>query len=140
MSPNLYECVLIFDVQLADSGRESILKEIESVVTSNGGSIVETAPFGIRTLTFELKGRTRGDYRILRFNAIGDTLQRLDRMLRLKDEVLRFLITKYQPPKPKKERKKPKKSESGQTETEGEVVSHGKSEQGVADRESDTSA
>ena len=132
----VYECVLIFDVQMVDAGRETILKEISDLVAGGGGAVVETVPFGVRPLTIELKGRTRGDYRVIRFTAPGDTLQRLDRMLRLKDDVLRFLVTKYYPPKPKKERKKkPKKDESGQTETEGEVTSHGKSEQSISDRE-----
>ncbi len=141
MKTIVYECVLIFDVQMVDAGRESILKEVADLVAGGGGSVVETVPYGIRPLTIELKGRTRGDYRVVRFTAPGDTLQRLDRMLRLKDEVLRFLVTKYYPPKPKKERKKkPKKDESGQTETEGETASHGKSEQSIPDRQSNPTA
>lgn len=141
MSTIVYECVLIFDVQMADVGRETILKEMTDMVSTGGGAVVATEPFGVRPLTLELKGRTRGDYRIVRFTAPGDTLQRLDRMLRLKDEVLRFLVTKYYPPKPKKERKKkPKKDESGQTEPEGEATSHGKSEQSTSDRQPDAAA
>lgn len=135
MSTNLYECVLIFDVQMADAARDGILNEIAGIVTGSGGAVTETVPFGIRSLAIDLKGRTRGDYRILRFSTGGETLQRLDRLLRLKEEVLRFLVTKYYPPKPKKERpKKSNKGESGQPETEGEK-SNGKSEQSVSDRE-----
>ncbi|OGH56721.1 MAG: 30S ribosomal protein S6 [Candidatus Lindowbacteria bacterium RIFCSPLOWO2_02_FULL_62_12] len=132
--------MLIFDVQATDAVREGILKELTALVDGSGGGVVETVPFGIRTLAMELKGRRRGDYRILRFQTAGDVLQKMDRMLRLKEEVLRFLITKYYPPKPKKEkRKKLQKPEIAGAETEGEKAD-GKSEQSAADRQPDAPA
>lgn len=133
-----YECVIVFDVQMADTARESFMEELSGAITQSGGEVRETIPFGIRMLSIELKGRTRGDYRIVRFVIGAETLQRMERMLRLKEDVLRFLITRYQPPKPKKV-KKPKPEDDVQTETEGEV-SDGKSEQSAAHRESDTAA
>ena len=135
----LYECVIIFDVQAADAVRDTMLKEFSGVVADSGGTVQEIVPFGIRTLALELKGRHRGDYRIVRFSTGGETLQRIDRMLRLKEEVLRFMVARYTPPKPKKEKPNKKKDESGQTEIEGEV-GHGKSEQGVPDRQPDAAA
>lgn len=134
MALNVYECVVIFDVQLADAAREAAMKELTDAVESCGGSVVETVPFGIRPLSFELKGRLRGDYRIVRFVPAGDVLQRIDKILRLKDDVLRFMVTKYYAPKPKKVRVK-KQKPADDAAAEGETVD-GKSEQSTADRES----
>ncbi len=128
----LYECVLIFDVQMPDDAREKIVAEIKTIITESGGTITDVTPFGIRKLTFEIKGRTRGDYRVVRFASGNDTLAKMDRLLRLKEEVVRFMLTKFIPPKPKKESKKRKKLELAKAE--GEVVD-GKSEQSVADGE-----
>ena len=136
----LYECVIVFDVQMADTARESFMEELSGAITLSGGEVRETIPFGIRPLSMELKGRTRGDYRVIRFVIGLETLQRMDKLLRLKDTVLRFMITRYHPPKPKKEKvKKPKPDEQDQPETEGEA-SDGKSEQSTAHRESDPAA
>lgn len=128
----LYESVLIFDVQMADADREKMLGEVKTLIAESGGEVREVVPFGIRKLAFELKGRQRGDYRIVRFTSGSETLQKMDRVLRLKEEVLRYMVTKYIPPKPKKESHKKKRDESAQTEGE---VTDGKSEQGVADGE-----
>lgn len=136
-----YECVVIFDVQMTDVARDAILKELEQIVTTTGGQVLETEPFGIRTLTIDLKGRHRGDYRIVRFTTGPETLQRIDRLLRMKEEVLRFMVTKILTVRPRKVRvkKPPKEKEVRKEETEGEVV-HGKSEQSVSDREHHPSA
>lgn len=136
----VYEGVLIFDVQMADDARDALLKDLDGVIAETGGAVREVVPFGIRTLAMDIKGRQRGDYRIVRFTTGGETLQRVDRMLKLKEEVLRYMVVRYQPPKPRRDPpKKPKKAVSGQTESEGEV-GNGKSEQSVADRQSDTTA
>ena len=135
----VYESVVIFDVQMTDDARETVLKDMSGMITASGGSVHEIVPYGIRKLAMDLKGRNRGDYRILRFAAGGDILQKIDRTLRLKDEVLRFLITRYYPPKPKKVRKKKLKVDAAPAEPEGEVA-HGKPEQSVADREHNPTA
>ena len=131
-----YECVIIFDVQLADAARDAILKDISGIIAGTGGEVVEVAPHGVRALATDLKGRTRGDYRIVRFTTGPETLQRVDRTLRMKEEVLRFMVTKNIPVKPRKHRaRKPKPAKTVEpTPTEGEAR-HGKSEQGIPDRE-----
>lgn len=130
-----YECVIIFDVQMLDEAREAILKDVSGVITSTAGQVSEVAPYGIRTLEVDLKGRTRGDYRIVRFTSGPETLQKLDRMLRMKEEVLRYLITKHILTKPKRQKvRKPKPVSAESAPSEGEVA-HGKSEQSVSDRE-----
>lgn len=136
----VYECVIIFDVQMADAARDTVIEETSQIITNSGGSMVEVVPFGVRKLSFEIKGRTRGDYRILRFNSGSDILSRVDRMLRLKDEVLRFMIGRYEPPKlSKKKSRKPKVvAQENIAETEGE--DHGKPEQSTVDREPDPTA
>lgn len=134
-----YESVIIFDVQVTDSVRDAVLAEVGGIVTGSGGAVREVVPFGVRPLSFEIKGRTRGDYRIVRFAAAADSLQKMDRLLRLKEEVLRHMVTRYFPPKPRKESPRKKKAATEQVESEGEV-SHGKSEQGSLGRQPDAPA
>ena len=141
MGVRRYECVIIVDVQMADDAREVLLKEVGGIVADTGGSVIEVVPFGIRKLGVELKGRTRGDYRVMRFQSGGETLQRLERALRLKDDVLRFMIARYETLRLKRKTKprKPKKVEAAIAETEGEA-SHGKSEQSIPDRQHNATA
>ncbi len=132
----LYECVLIFDVQMTDGARDGLIQEVTAIITDSGGSLVEAVPFGVRKIAFEVKGRTRGDYRIIRFTTSGQTLQRLDRFLRLKEDVIRYMVSRYYPPKAaedskRKDRQKPKVEEAAQPEG---VTEHGQFEQSVSDR------
>jgi small subunit ribosomal protein S6 len=91
-SMNKYEAIFIFR-----SEDESIAKGTATVVQEfkNAGiNILETVDMGLRTLAYKIKKNEKGRYINYNIESSPEKLKPLEKLLRLKEEILKFVIFK----------------------------------------------
>lgn len=94
MSTDTYELMFIMDVALAEDERRDIVNEIEREVIDLGGEIDTTEQYDVRDLAYPINDITRGDYRLVRYEADGRMNQDLQERMNIRDDVLRYMIVK----------------------------------------------
>lgn len=88
-----YELMLIIDPTLDDEAREAALEKTRGVITADGTVDSEDA-WGKRRLAFEIDSHTDGDYHVMQFHATPAVVAELDRVLRITDQIVRFMIVR----------------------------------------------
>jgi small subunit ribosomal protein S6 len=88
-----YETVYIFDNALEDSAINEKLEKFHALLSTGGkGSITNVAHWGKRTLAYPIKKKDTGYYVVAQFEAAAELLPEYERVLKLDEGVLRFLV------------------------------------------------
>jgi small subunit ribosomal protein S6 len=95
MSKNYYELTYIINPVLEDDQYKEIIEKFTGVITDNGGEIDEVDDWGIRKFEFEMDGKNSGFYVNAYFEAPGELIDKLERALRIDDNIMRYLTLKY---------------------------------------------
>lgn len=88
-----YELMFILDSGLDGEARETVLEKIRGIVTADGTIESEDA-WGKRRFAYEIDDRTEGDYYVLEFHATPAVVAELDRVLRITDQIVRFMTVR----------------------------------------------
>jgi len=67
-------------------------EKVQSVITQNGGKILETQDMGKRRLAYPIQRLREGVYTVVQFQSEGDIVKELERNLRLDDNVIRHMV------------------------------------------------
>ncbi|MHB1653236.1 MAG: 30S ribosomal protein S6 [Desulfitobacteriaceae bacterium] len=89
-----YENLYIIRPTLDDEAIVAAVDKFSAVVTNNGGEIVTVDKWGKRRLAYEIEDHREGFYVLMNFNGEARTAQELERMMKISDDVLRYLTTK----------------------------------------------
>lgn len=89
-----YECMIILDPALEEEQLNGVVERLSSVITSNGGHVEKTENWGKRRLAYEIKGRDEGIYTLLHFKAGHAATQELERIMKITDGVVRYLLVR----------------------------------------------
>lgn len=87
-----YELMLLLTPSLDDEAREAVLEKTQALVTAQGGTVDNLESWGKRKLAFEVESITEGDYVVLDFHAAPGAIAEIDRVLRITDAVVRFMV------------------------------------------------
>ncbi len=88
-----YEVVYIFDPQVADEAIEQKLDRYHNLLTQNGaGEITTRDDWGRRQLAYPIDKQTSGRYVVVQFTAAAESLPEFERLLKLDEELLRYLV------------------------------------------------
>ncbi len=88
----LYEVVYILDPALEESAITAKLEKFHELATSAGGEVSAVDLWGTRQLAYPLRKQKAGYYVVAQFTAAPDALPEYERLLKLDDEVLRYLL------------------------------------------------
>lgn len=89
-----YEMMFIIDATRHEgAGVQQVANEVGELITRVGGNMIKLRRMGLRKLAYPIKKKTEGYYYLAYFTIEGPLLTELDRLLRLNDSILRFLIT-----------------------------------------------
>ena len=91
---NSYELLYIIDNELSDEAKEAVIARISAVVTDNGGTIDELDKWGTRKLAYPINYKSEGYYVLVNFSAAPDLPTELERVMRITDSVVRFMVVK----------------------------------------------
>ncbi len=87
-----YEALYIVSPELEDSAIQTVVAEVEGLITNSGGTIVRSDVWGKRKLAYPIKKHVDGVYVVLRFTANPDSIKRLEQQLRLMETIIRFMV------------------------------------------------
>ncbi len=87
-----YELLLLLDPSLDDESRAGVLDRVQAVITAGEGVVDAVTPWGKRKLAFEIGKVTEGDYVLIDFHTMAASIAELDRVLRITDPVVRFML------------------------------------------------
>lgn len=89
-----YETIFILDPDLSDEDTEKSLTKIQETITSQNGTIALTERWGKRKLAYRVRKKTKGNYFRLVYYAEGSLVAALERILRITEEVYKFITVK----------------------------------------------
>lgn len=88
-----YETMLVLKADLEEATRDAVIEKYEGVVVKEGGSVQPTTKLGKRRLAYEINKNREGFYALLNFEANNTTPAELERLLKIDENVLRYLTT-----------------------------------------------
>ncbi len=96
-----YEIVYIFRSSLTSEEIETKLERYHAIITADGsGEVTASVHWGKRQLAYPIRKQPNGYYVVAQFTSAPDTLSELERVLKLEDDVLRYLIVIAEQPLP----------------------------------------
>jgi small subunit ribosomal protein S6 len=72
----------------------AVMDKFTNLINTNGGEVVSTDKWGKRRLAYEIQDYREGIYILVNFKGEAGTAQELDRVMKITDEILRFMIIK----------------------------------------------
>ncbi len=91
-----YEVVYIFDSGVAEDKVQEKLDRYHELLTGPGkGEITATDVWGRRQLAFPIKKKNSGTYVVVQFKSAEDALPEFERLLKLDEELLRYLVVQH---------------------------------------------
>lgn len=91
---SLYEHVMIARQDLSNTQAEALNEHFGTVLTDNGGTVVDTEYWGVKTMAYKINKNRKGHYSFIRTDAPSEAIQEMERLMRLHDDVMRVLTIK----------------------------------------------
>jgi len=90
----LYEHVMIARQDLSNAQAEGLVEHFGTVLKDNGGNVLDTEYWGVKTMAYKINKNRKGHYAFLRTDAPAAAVQEMERLMRLHDDVMRVLTIK----------------------------------------------
>ncbi|MBE0452102.1 MAG: 30S ribosomal protein S6 [Roseovarius sp.] len=90
----LYEHVMIARQDLSNAQAEGLIEHFGTVLADNGGKILESEYWGVKTMAYKINKNRKGHYAFLKTDAPSAAVQEMERLMRLHDDVMRVLTIK----------------------------------------------
>lgn len=90
----LYEHVFIARQDLSNAQAEGLIEHFSTVLSDNGGKVVENEYWGVKTMAYKINKNRKGHYAFLKSDAPAAAVQEMERLMRLHDDVMRVLTIK----------------------------------------------
>ncbi len=88
----LYEVVYILDPALLEDAVNTKLEKFHGLATAQGGEVTAVDHWGVRQLAYPIKKLGSGYYVVAQFTAAAEALPEFERLLKLDEEVIRYLL------------------------------------------------
>ncbi|MBM7567936.1 30S ribosomal protein S6 [Paenibacillus sacheonensis] len=88
-----YEVMYIIRPEAEQETVQALTEKFQAII-GNGGEVTKHDVMGKRRLAYEINKVRDGIYVLVHFNATPEVVNELDRVMKITDEVIRFLITK----------------------------------------------
>lgn len=87
----LYECVVIARSDVTTQQVDALGEQIAATIAELGGAVKKNEYWGLRSLAYRIKKNRKGHYVLLNLEAPPAAINEMERLLRLNEDVLRFL-------------------------------------------------
>jgi small subunit ribosomal protein S6 len=93
-----YELMVVLDPNLDDAAVEAVTQRVATLVTQRGGSVENVESWGRRRLAYPIARHRDAIYMLSRLSIAPEVAAEIERMLKLTETVIRYLLVRYQPP------------------------------------------
>ena len=90
----LYEHVFIARQDLSNVQAEALMEEFGQVLADNGGAVVGSEYWGLKTMAYKINKNRKGHYAFMRSDSKPEAVEEMERLMRLHDDVIRVLTIK----------------------------------------------
>ena len=90
---NKYESVVIINPNLEAESIKSLIEKFSGLINSNG-TVSSVEELGKKRLAYEIKKLNEGYYVVVKFEAKPELITELERVYRITDEVMKFIVVK----------------------------------------------
>ena len=87
-----YELTWILKDKMDDGDKEKSLESLKSFIASSGGESLVVSDYGMRNLSYEIKGDKRGHYYMIRFSLDPSKAQQIENKIYVDQNILRHLM------------------------------------------------
>ena len=94
----IYETVFMSRQDLTESQVKDLTDKYSKLVTDNGGKILKTEQWGLRTLAYKINKAKRANYTLIEFEAGGPVVIEMERLMGIDEDVMRKLTLKLDAP------------------------------------------
>jgi small subunit ribosomal protein S6 len=89
-----YETMYLLKPDLEPEKTAELVQKFQNLVTEHGGQIDQLQEMGKRRLAYEIKHYREAYYVLMQFSADTDLTRELERVMRIEDNVLRYLTVR----------------------------------------------
>ena len=87
----LYEHVFLARQDLAQAQVDTLAETATKIITDNGGTVVKTESWGLRTLAYRIAKNRKAHYVMLEFEAPGGVVVELERQTQINEDIVRYM-------------------------------------------------
>ncbi|MBU0996981.1 MAG: 30S ribosomal protein S6 [Firmicutes bacterium] len=87
-----YEVMYIIRPTLEMEAKKALIAELNTILTTRGTETVSVNEWGTRDLAYEINDFKKGYYVVLTFLATPEATFELDRVMKIKEDVIRHMI------------------------------------------------
>jgi small subunit ribosomal protein S6 len=92
----LYEHVFIARQDLSNAQAEGLVEHFGQILKDNGGAVVGSEYWGLKTMAYKIHKNRKGHYAFLRSDAPSPAVHEMERLMRLHEDVMRVLTIKVE--------------------------------------------
>ncbi|MGG9971337.1 30S ribosomal protein S6 [Ferruginibacter sp. SUN002] len=90
---NNYELMVIFTPVLSEEEFKAAQKKFAALVSDNGGEVLHSNPWGLKSLAYPIAKKTTGLYWVMEYKAPSDFNEKLKTQLLRDESVMRHMYT-----------------------------------------------
>ena len=90
---NKYESIFIVNPNVEEEGLKALEDKFTALINSDG-KVESVENMGKKKLAYEVKKNQEGTYMLINFEANPDLIKELERVYRITDEVIKFIVVK----------------------------------------------
>lgn len=96
--PRDYEMMVVVTPTVSEEGLPAVVERISGYVATQGGEVasaIHENPWGRRRLAYQIQDHRDAFYVLYRFTAAPDALLEIEREMKLDEQVIRYLVVRY---------------------------------------------
>ena len=90
----LYEHVFLARQDLAQAQVDALAENATKIIEDNGGKVVKTETWGLRSLAYRIAKNRKGHYVMLDFDAPPPVVAELERQTQINEDIIRYMTVK----------------------------------------------
>lgn len=90
---NKYESVVIVNPSVEEQAMKALVAKFTDLINSNG-KVEKVEELGKKKLAYEIKKNSEGYYVVINFEANPELITELERVYRITDEVIKFIVVR----------------------------------------------
>ena len=89
-----YEILYVIRPDIEEDAKKALVERFDSVLTDNGGEIVESKEWGKRRLAYEINDFKDGFYQIITVKADETATAEFERLAKISHDIIRHIIVR----------------------------------------------
>ncbi len=90
---NKYESIIIVNPNVDEAGLKALEEKFTGLINENG-KVENVENMGKKKLAYEIKKFNEGTYLLFNFESKPDSIQELERVYRITDDIIKFIVVR----------------------------------------------